>query len=117
MPTAVTKWKSQQAQQSGLALHFQARERLRALPGLSLKEKMIASRELGRTWRGLGNLLVLSGKKSEARGLYWKSFLAYPTLRAPIKYGATFLPQDGSEIFVRKRTGAVTGEEKPKNVR
>jgi hypothetical protein len=31
MPTEVTGWKSQQARQSGLALQFQARERLRLL--------------------------------------------------------------------------------------
>jgi hypothetical protein len=31
MPTAVTRWKSQRTRQSGLALQFQARERLRLL--------------------------------------------------------------------------------------
>jgi glycosyltransferase involved in cell wall biosynthesis len=80
------------------------------LPELTPGERKITSFVLSQTWRSMGNLLVLKGKRSEARGCFAKAFLLSPSAGSALKYGATLLPQKASQFFVRKGRHILPGE-------
>jgi glycosyltransferase involved in cell wall biosynthesis len=80
------------------------------LPELTLSERMITASTLSRTWRSMGNLLIMKGKKSEARRYFGKAFLLRPSAGSALKYGAALLPQKASELFVRKGRHILPGE-------
>lgn len=70
--------------------------------GLSITERVTVSRALCSYRRALGNLLLTEGKKIEARQVFRNALCVYPSVRALIKYLATFLPQTMSRLFVVK---------------
>lgn len=72
------------------------------VPGLTLMERTTIARALSSTNRALGNVLVMAGKKVEARQVYKESFCGYPSVRSLIKLAATFLPGGISRVLVRK---------------
>ncbi|MGC4097217.1 MAG: glycosyltransferase family A protein [Nitrospira sp.] len=71
-------------------------------PGLSLIEKSAVANALSCTKRALGNILVMAGRKAEARLLYKQSFFLYPSVKSLIKIAGTFLPSMVSRFLVRK---------------
>ena len=76
---------------------------------LTTAERVTTRARLCSTWRALGNLLLRTGRKKEARGFYGRSFLLYPNLRSAVKYGAAFLPLKISLALVRKGEAHRTG--------
>jgi len=84
---------------------------LMELPGLTLMEKLTLSKALGIMWRALGNLLLKTGRRSEARHYYRKSLFLHPSIKSVIKYLATFLPRQVSLFLVRKGREIVPGED------
>jgi len=71
-------------------------------PELTFRERFVTASALSRTWRGMGNLLIMKGNRSEARRYFGKAFLLRPSLRSLVKCCATFLPPKTSTLFVRK---------------
>jgi glycosyltransferase involved in cell wall biosynthesis len=80
-------------------------------PELSWIEKATIARALSTNWRGLGNALVMGGKKIEARRFYRKSLFLYPTVQSLIKFLATFLPLKISRALVRSGRHILMGED------
>jgi len=70
-------------------------------PGLTRSERRLTAESLCRIWRGMGNLLIVRGDRSGARGYFRRAFLLRPSVISAIKYGATLLPQRYSELCVR----------------
>ncbi len=71
-------------------------------PRLTSMERAAISKALSSTKRALGNLLVMAGRKAEARQLYKESVFLSPSVRSLIKLAATFLPGVVSRVLVRK---------------
>jgi len=71
-------------------------------PELTLRERFITASALSRTWRAIGNTLIVKGERAEARRYFLKAFLIRPSLGSLMKYCATFLPRKASMLFVRK---------------
>ena len=79
------------------------------LPGLTLRERRLTASNLSRTWRGMGNLLLLTGDRRGARRYFLKAFLLGPSAVSAIKYGATLLPQRYAKFCVRRGRDVVPG--------
>lgn len=79
-------------------------------PELTLRERMATAAVLSRTWRSMGNLLILKGSRSGARGYFGKAFRLRPSAGSALKYGATLLPRRASELFVRRGRHILPGE-------
>jgi glycosyltransferase involved in cell wall biosynthesis len=71
-------------------------------PERTWMEKVTIARALSRNMRALGNVLVMAGRKVEARQVYKDSFFRYPSVRSLIKLLAAFLPGVVSRLLVRK---------------
>ena len=71
-------------------------------PGLNRVERAAIANALSSTKRALGNLLVLTGRKAEARQVYRQALSLYPSVRSLIKVVGTFLPPAVSRVLVRK---------------
>jgi glycosyltransferase involved in cell wall biosynthesis len=78
---------------------------------LTRVEKASISRALSYNWRALGNILIIAGRKTEARQFYKVSFYRYPSILSLIKFLTTFLPMSVSRILVRKGRNILSGED------
>jgi glycosyltransferase involved in cell wall biosynthesis len=68
---------------------------------LTRREKPTVAKALSCSRRGLGNVLVMAGRKIDARNNYKESFFLYPSVRSLAKFLATFLPVTISRFLVR----------------
>lgn len=84
--------------------------RLLARMDLTTAERVTTRAKLCSTWRAVGNLLLRTGRKKEAREFYGRSFLLYPNLPSAVKYGAAFLPLKTSLALVRKGRHIAPGD-------
>lgn len=78
---------------------------------LASAEKAAVAKVLSSNWRAMGNLLLKTGKKTDARYYYKKSLFLYPSGRSLIKYLATFLQQRLSVLFIRKGEHILPGDD------
>lgn len=78
---------------------------------LTWMEKVTIARALSSNRRALGNVLVMAGRKVEARQVYKESLIRYPSVRSLIKFAATFLPGTISRVFVKKGKHMLPGED------
>lgn len=78
--------------------------------GLSFRQKLSAARALSSNRRALGNILLRTGKRSEARHYYRKALFLYPSVRSLIKYLAAFLPGKISARLIREGKDILPGE-------
>jgi glycosyltransferase involved in cell wall biosynthesis len=83
-------------------------------PGLNRAEKMAINRALSHNRRALGNVLVIAGRKPEARKYYIRSFFLYPSMRSLIKSIATFFPREISVSLIRDGKHILPGEDTDK---
>jgi glycosyltransferase involved in cell wall biosynthesis len=80
-------------------------------PELTWMEKVTVARALSSNRRALGNVLVVAGRKVEARQVYKESLFRYPSIRSLIKFVATFVPGTISRVLVRKGGHMLPGED------
>ena len=80
-------------------------------PALTWAEKTAILRALSSNRRALGNVLVLAGRKIEARHFYKESFFLYPSVRSVVKFMATFLPITISRALVISGRHILPGED------
>jgi glycosyltransferase involved in cell wall biosynthesis len=78
---------------------------------LTWLEKATIARALSRNRRALGNVLVMAGRKTEARHFFWDAFCRYPSVASLIKHLATFLPDMISRALVRSGSRILPGED------
>jgi hypothetical protein len=78
---------------------------------LTRMEKAVILKALSSNRRGLGNVLVMSGRKVDARQFYKESLFRYPSVLSLIKFVATFLPGTISRFLVRKGRHILPGED------
>ena len=78
---------------------------------MTLVEKLTVERVLGTMWRTLGNVLLKTGRKGEARRYYRKALILCPSVRSIIKYISALMPLKVSLLCVRKGEDIVPGEE------
>lgn len=77
---------------------------------LDLTERVVITRALSVTRRALGNVLVMAGRKAEARQAYREAFDLQPSWKSAIKFVATFLPGYISRLLVIKGRQIAPGE-------
>ncbi len=71
-------------------------------PKLIWVEKGTIRKALSENKRAMGNVLVIAGRKTEARQFYKESFFWSLSILSLIKFLTTFLPETLSRILVRK---------------
>jgi glycosyltransferase involved in cell wall biosynthesis len=70
--------------------------------GLTSAERALIVRALSSAKRGLGNALVMAGRKVEARQAYGEALSLCPSAKSLVKFAATYLPEVMSRVLVRK---------------
>jgi len=80
-------------------------------PEVTWAEKVTIAKALSINWRGLGNTMVMAGKKIDARQFFKKSLFYYPSVRSLVKLVATFLPQRISRALVLSGRHILPGED------
>ncbi|MBX3300747.1 MAG: glycosyltransferase family 2 protein [Nitrospira sp.] len=70
--------------------------------GLTVMERASIARALSSTQRALGNVLIMEGRRVEARSAYMQSLFSYPSGKSLVKFAGTFLPYAVSRLLVRK---------------
>jgi glycosyltransferase involved in cell wall biosynthesis len=77
---------------------------------LTRLEKTTIERAQCSNLRSLGNVLIMAGKKLEARNSYRSALFLCPAVRSLVKFAGTFLPGNLSGAFVRKNRNILPGE-------
>ena len=97
---------STQARQKGIYMYTAFQKvyfNLISNPALTAEERVEVAKNLSKTKRALGNVLVMANRKRDARKAYRESLVVYPTMTALVKVMATFLPGPVSLALVRCR--------------